>query len=36
VITADVVAFLRGTAAAPYGYVRGAIDPEVSVLRVVR
>lgn len=36
VVTAEVVAFLRGTAAAPYGHVRGALTPDVGVLRVVR
>lgn len=36
VVTAEVVAFLQETAAAPYGYVRGALDPAVGTLRVVR
>lgn len=35
VITAETVAFLRRTAAAPGGHVRGALDPAVSHLRVV-
>ncbi|MFH8893370.1 aminotransferase class I/II-fold pyridoxal phosphate-dependent enzyme [Streptomyces sp. NPDC017949] len=35
VITAETVAFLRRTAAAPGGHVRGAVDPAVSRLRVV-
>jgi len=36
VVTADVVEFLQAAAAAPHGYVRGAVDPRVSSLRVVR
>ena len=35
VVTAEVVAFLRQTAASPAGHVRGAADPQVSRLRVV-
>ncbi|MFG2875402.1 aminotransferase class I/II-fold pyridoxal phosphate-dependent enzyme [Streptomyces sp. NPDC048337] len=35
VITAEAVDFLRRTAAAPGGHVRGALDPDVSRLRVV-
>ncbi|MFF3013404.1 aminotransferase class I/II-fold pyridoxal phosphate-dependent enzyme [Streptomyces sp. NPDC057939] len=35
VITAETVAFLRRTAAAPGGHVRGAVDADVSRLRVV-
>ncbi|MGW9072716.1 aminotransferase class I/II-fold pyridoxal phosphate-dependent enzyme [Streptomyces yangpuensis] len=35
VITAEVVRFLRQTAAAPNGHVRGAIDRSVTRLRVV-
>lgn len=35
VITGEVVEFLRQTAAAPSGLVRGALDPSVSALRVV-
>jgi len=35
-ITADVVDFLTASAEAPHGYVRGAIDPDMKVLRVVR
>ncbi|MBC9718790.1 aminotransferase class I/II-fold pyridoxal phosphate-dependent enzyme [Streptomyces sp. TRM66268-LWL] len=35
VITEQVVGFLQRTAAAPNGYVRGAIDADVSRLRVV-
>ena len=35
-ITEQTVAFLRAVAASPTGYVRGAIDPEVSRFRVVR
>ncbi|KOU30776.1 amino acid decarboxylase [Streptomyces sp. WM6372] len=35
VITSEAVAFLRRTAAAPGGHVRGALDPDVSRLRIV-
>lgn len=35
-ITAEVVAFLRAVAASPGGYVRGAADPRVDGMRVVR
>ncbi|QYM75745.1 aminotransferase class I/II-fold pyridoxal phosphate-dependent enzyme [Leucobacter luti] len=35
VLSAEVVAFLRATAAAPAGYVRGAADPELATFRVV-
>lgn len=35
VITEEVVNFLRATAQAPFGYVRGGISQEVSHLRVV-
>ncbi|MCX4694764.1 aminotransferase class I/II-fold pyridoxal phosphate-dependent enzyme [Streptomyces sp. NBC_01408] len=35
VVTAETVDFLRRTAAAPGGHVRGALDPAVSHLRVV-
>lgn len=35
VITREVVDFLQQTAAAPNGYVRGALDPAVGGLRVV-
>ncbi|MFE5768275.1 aminotransferase class I/II-fold pyridoxal phosphate-dependent enzyme [Streptomyces sp. NPDC056485] len=35
VITSEAVEFLRRTAAAPGGHVRGALDPDVSRLRVV-
>ncbi|MCM1966272.1 PLP-dependent transferase [Streptomyces sp. G1] len=35
VITAETVDFLRRTAAAPGGHVRGALDPAVARLRVV-
>lgn len=35
-ITADTVAFLRAVAASPTGYVRGAIDPLVTLFRVVK
>lgn len=35
-ITAEVVDFLIASAAAPHGYVRGSLDPEVTVLRVIR
>ncbi|MEU8489208.1 amino acid decarboxylase [Streptomyces sp. NPDC048641] len=35
VVTAETVRFLQLTAAAPNGYVRGAVDPDVSRLRVV-
>ena len=34
-VTAETVEFLRAVAASPYGYVRGAIDPEVSRIRVL-
>lgn len=34
-ITAETVAFLQAVAASPIGYVRGAIDPDVSRFRVV-
>lgn len=34
VITAETIAFLQAVAASPYGYVRGALDAEVSRLRV--
>lgn len=36
IVTAEVVEFLQAAAAAPHGYVRGATDPAVSTLRVVR
>jgi len=35
VLTAEVLDFLKETAAAPYGYVRGALDSTVSSVRVV-
>ncbi len=35
VLSADAVAFLRGTAATPTGYVRGANDPALDTFRVV-
>ncbi|GAA4163212.1 aminotransferase class I/II-fold pyridoxal phosphate-dependent enzyme [Gryllotalpicola daejeonensis] len=35
VITAETVEFLQHVAAAPTGYVRGAVDPAVETLRVV-
>lgn len=35
VITAQTLAFLRSTAAAPHGYVRGAQDPTMGTLRVL-
>ena len=35
VITAEVVDFLRETAAAPYGWVRGSLDPAVERMRVI-
>ncbi|WP_336661548.1 aminotransferase class I/II-fold pyridoxal phosphate-dependent enzyme [Leucobacter sp. USHLN154] len=35
-VTAETVAFLRAVAASPTGYVRGAVDAEVSGIRVVR
>jgi arginine/lysine/ornithine decarboxylase len=34
-VTADTVEFLRAVAASPTGYVRGAVDAEVSGIRVV-
>ncbi|MFM9134158.1 MAG: aminotransferase class I/II-fold pyridoxal phosphate-dependent enzyme [bacterium] len=36
IVTAEVVAFLQAAASAPHGYVRGACDPGVRTLRVVR
>ncbi len=36
VITAEVVDFLRATAASPYGWVRGAVDEAVDHMRVIR
>ncbi len=36
VITADVVDFLTAAAAAPHGYVRGALDADMRRLRVLR
>jgi len=36
IITREVVDFLRMTAASPYGWVRGSLDPDVSRLRVIR
>jgi len=35
VFTSEVLKFLKDTAAAPYGYVRGALDATVSSVRVV-
>jgi len=35
-ITPETVAFLQAVAASPTGYVRGAADPHVATLRVVR
>lgn len=35
IVTAEVVEFLRRIAAAPGGYVRGAVDPSLATLRVV-
>lgn len=35
-VTAETVAFLAAVAASPTGYVRGAADPAVSTIRVVR
>ncbi|MEY9875634.1 arginine decarboxylase [Streptacidiphilus sp. MAP12-33] len=35
VITADLVDFFRRTVAVPHGHVRGALDPAVSMLRIV-
>ena len=34
-ITAETHDFLRRTAAAPFGHVRGAVDPELTRLRVL-
>ena len=34
-ITAETLDFLRRTAAAPFGHVRGAVDPELTRLRVL-
>ena len=36
VVTDSAVAFLQASAQAPHGYVRGALDPDVTRLRVVR
>lgn len=36
VITAETIAFLQASARAPHGYVRGAFDPEVTQVRVLR
>lgn len=35
VLSSEAVAFLRATAAAPSGYVRGALDPALETFRVV-
>ncbi|WP_341872826.1 hypothetical protein [Leucobacter insecticola] len=35
-ITTETVEFLRAVAASPTGFVRGAVDPEVSGIRVVK
>lgn len=35
-ITAENLAFLQKTAAAPFGHVRGALEPDMSRVRVVR
>lgn len=35
VITAETLAFLQSTAAAPHGYVRGAQDPTIETVRVL-
>lgn len=35
IITAETIAFLQAVAASPYGYVRGAFDPEVAHFRVL-
>jgi arginine decarboxylase len=35
-ITSEVLTFLKDTAAAPYGYVRGALDATISSVRVVK
>ena len=35
VITAELVAFLHRTVAAPHGHVRGAVDPKVNNFRIV-
>lgn len=36
IITDTVVDFLRQTAASPYGWVRGSLDPQVSRFRVIQ
>ena len=36
VVTEEIVAFLQATAADPSGYVRGAADPRVETLRVLK
>jgi arginine/lysine/ornithine decarboxylase len=35
VITPEIVDFLRSTAASPYGWVRGSLDPAVDRMRVI-
>jgi lysine decarboxylase len=35
-ITAENLDFLQKTAAAPFGHVRGALEPDMSKVRVVR
>jgi arginine decarboxylase len=36
VVTADVLEFLQKTAASPLGRVRGAADPAIAQIRVLR
>ena len=35
ILTPAIIDFLRSTAASPYGWVRGSLDPKVDRLRVI-
>jgi lysine decarboxylase len=35
VLTRPIIDFLRSTAASPYGWVRGSLDPAVDHVRVI-
>jgi hypothetical protein len=35
ILTEPIVEFLRSTAASPYGWVRGSLDPAVDRMRVI-
>jgi arginine decarboxylase len=35
-ITAETLEFLRRTASSPFGHIRGAVDPQLERLRVLR